>query len=224
LPEQVILVSQSLDLGRKTVEPPPKFAPNPRIHSAGFGKGRLLPSLYSLVAASMSRSSFPPGSASFFICRSQSSSSIGFSKAASSQRSSGLSCSIAALISSTRLIAPSVSVNGISGNSRVIRDVTPSLNSVKERGRVKQIYAALRSQLSTRSPAFSLISATSALSVGRWALSVCFSAAVPSSFFLSFPFSAIFRASCQPQKTATDNTEAHFVTPTRSKIRSHSER
>jgi hypothetical protein len=102
LPEQVILVSQSLDLGRKLIEKPPKFARNPRIHSLGFGKGRLLPSLYSLVAASMSRSSFPPGSASFFICRSQSSSSIGFSKAASSQRSSGLSCSIAALISSTR--------------------------------------------------------------------------------------------------------------------------
>jgi hypothetical protein len=45
--------------------------------------------------------------------------------------------------------APSVAVNGISGNSRVIRDVCPDHNSVKERGRVKQIYAALRSRLAS---------------------------------------------------------------------------
>src|SRR6266571_6365159 len=34
--------------------------------------------------------------------------------------------------------APSVPVNGISGNSRVIRDVCPGINSVKERGSVKK--------------------------------------------------------------------------------------
>src|SRR5712691_6572804 len=81
----------------------PKFARGFGLHSAGLGNGKLLPCSCSWFAASMSRCNFPPGSASFFICRSQLSSSAGFSRAASSARSSGVSFSMAALISSTRL-------------------------------------------------------------------------------------------------------------------------
>ena len=113
LPEQVILVGQPLNLERKVIEQLPKFWRCPGFHSAGFGNGRLLDSLYSLFAASMSRCSFFPGSASFFICRSQSSSSVEFNSAVSSQRSSGLSRSIAALISSTRLILAIYSVTSL---------------------------------------------------------------------------------------------------------------
>jgi hypothetical protein len=72
LPEQIILIRQPLNLERKVIEEFPKLARGFGLHFAGFGNGRLLPRLYSVLAPSMSRRSFPPGSASFFIWRSQS--------------------------------------------------------------------------------------------------------------------------------------------------------
>src|SRR6266511_2063662 len=105
LPEQVILVSQLLNLEREAVEQSPNLARPLGFHSASLGNGRLLPCSYSSLAASLIRCNFFTGSASFFSCLSQSSSSTGFSRAASSHRSSGVSCSMAALISCTRLMS-----------------------------------------------------------------------------------------------------------------------
>jgi len=128
LPEQIILVGQSLNLDRQVIEQFPKFPRSFRLHSAGFGKGRLLPVLYSLFAVSLSRSNFPPGSASFFICRSQSSSSTGLSNAASSQRSSGVSRSIASLSSSTRLMPEILTANSTADKTRQFLCAPSKLN------------------------------------------------------------------------------------------------